>query len=406
MQSFTRYNPTKVLFGKGATVEIRKSKLIPQDARVLVLCGAGGSAGRNGALEAVLAALPTPPVLVLHAVTPNPTSELCASVATQAVAAGPIDWIVAIGGGSVIDAAKFVAVCIDWIARKRSDDPFDCVVHWAAYEAEYEPRPAAHIAAVVTLPASGSETNASCVISHTQSRRKLTLTHPSLAPEFAVLDPAFTATLPAHLIACGIADTFAHVLEQYAAHPPSLAWTLQDRQAEALLSTLLEVAQPALQPAQQDAAAVARATLLWTATQAQDGLIASGVDCCWGAHQIAHEITAFYGVEHAQAVAILVPAVLAFELAQGSRKEKLAQCARRVFGIVADGIDDANLAQQAIHKIVAFFTQTLGLKQKLSECGVDDSHFEEIVSRFAFMPLGSECNIDEEAIKGILCASL
>lgn len=327
MQNFTFKNPTEILFGKGMIREI--AGRIPKDQAVLFLYG-GGSIKKNGVYEQVKAALKGHRVTEFSGIEANPLFETCLK-AVETVKKEKIGFLLAVGGGSVLDASKFIAAA----ARFEGPDP------WAILrENGNNVKTALPIGAVLTLPATGSESNGNSVISRKSTQEKLCFFSPHVFPQFSVLDPETTFSLPIKQVRNGIVDAFVHVMEQYMTYPA--AAPLQDRMAEALLQTLIEVAPAALKK-QDDYEA--RATFMWSATLALNTLIGCGVPQDWSTHMIAHELTAFYGLDHAETLAIVLPGVWQYKLT--AKKKKLEQYGRRVWNV--------KTAKEAILKTEAFF---------------------------------------------------
>jgi NADP-dependent alcohol dehydrogenase len=247
--------------------------------------------------------------------------------------------------------------------------------------------------AVLTLPATGSEMNGFAVISRESIKEKRAFGAPACYPKFSILDPETTKSLPERQVVNGIVDTFVHVAEQYMTvrHAP-----LQDRQAEGILKTLIEEA-PKVKAAPDDYDV--RADLMWCATQALNGLIGCGVPQDWASHMIGHELTALYGLDHAQTLAVVLPAVLRHQ--KSNKLAKLVQYAERVWGISAGTDDDK--AEAAIEKTVEFF-KSLGVKTSLKEYYIGSENFEEIGSRFERrdMKLGEKGIIGSKEVVEIL----
>jgi NADP-dependent alcohol dehydrogenase len=347
MDNFTYCNPVRVVFGKGTIAGLKA--LLPAGARVLMTYG-GGSIKRNGVYAQVLDALKGVDVVELGGIEPNPRYETC----LRAVSLGRrerTDFLLAVGGGSVLDGTKFIAAAMRWTAG----DP------WRMLSEGAPVTDAAPLGCVLTLPATGSEMNAFAVISRDATREKLPFGGEPLYPRFAVLDPETTCSLPPAQTANGIVDAFVHVMEQYMTVPADAP--LQDRQAEAVLATLIEEA-PKVRSAPRDYAV--RANLMWCATQALNGLIGLGVPQDWSTHMIGHELTAFYGLDHARTLAVVLPGVL--EAQAASKRAKLAQYGRRVWGL-RDGDDEA-VARQAVAETDRFFA-SVGVPTRLSDYGVD-----------------------------------
>ncbi len=344
MQNFVFQNPVKILFGRGQIAAIAGE--IPAQARILITYG-GGSIKRNGVYPQVTAALEGRPFSEFGGIKPNPSYETLMR-AVQTVRSERIDFLLAVGGGSVLDGTKFIAA-----AAPFQGDPWDMLAKQAKVEA------ALPLGAVLTLPATGSEMNTFAVISRSQTREKLAFGSPRLYPRFAVLDPETTLSLPRRQISNGIVDAFIHVLEQYLTYPAGAP--LQDRMAEAILLTLIEEGPKTLaDPADYDA----RANLMWCATMALNGLIAVGVPQDWATHMIGHEITALHGLDHAQTLAVVLPGVMRV---CGGKRDKILQYGERVWGIREGGVED-RLAR-AIERTREFF-EAVGVRTRLADYGI------------------------------------
>jgi NADP-dependent alcohol dehydrogenase len=343
MRAFDFQNPTHIVFGKGTIA--RLAKLVPAGARVLVTSG-GGSIKKNGVRDQVLAALGGRKVLEFEGIEPNPEFDTCMR-AVDLVKKEKIDFLLSVGGGSVLDGTKFIGAAACYPEGK---DPWSILLDHGAKVKESVP-----VACVLTLPATGSESNSTAVISRRATGEKLHFGAACSYPVFAVLDPATTFSLPRKQVVNGIVDAYVHVMEQYAT--TLAAAPLQDRQAEAILCTLVESAGKILaDPPDYDA----RATFMWCATQALNTLIGCGVDQDWATHMIGHELTALHGLDHGVTLAIILPGALRERIEQ--KRQKLVQYGKRVFGV--DG------AEAAIDRTEAFF-RDLGMKTRLSEHGID-----------------------------------
>jgi len=343
MHAFDFHNPTHIVFGKGTIAKL--AKLVPQGARVLVTMG-GGSVKRNGVLDQVRKALAGRTVLEFEGIEPNPEFETCMK-AVALVKQERLDFLLAVGGGSVLDGTKLIGAAARYPADK---DPWSILLDHGARVKESLP-----VACVMTLPATGSEANPTAVISRRATGEKYHFGAPCSYPVFAILDPATTFSLPRRQVVNGIVDAYVHTMEQYAT---TLAPApLQDRQAEAILSTLVEDAGKILaDPPDYEA----RATFMWCATQALNTLIGCGVDQDWATHMIGHELTALHGLDHGVTLAIVLPGALRERIEQ--KRAKLTQYGRRVFGV--------DSAEAAIARTEAFFRE-LGMKTRLSEHGID-----------------------------------
>lgn len=381
MNNFIYYNPVKIVFGKGQISKV--SELIPADKKILMTYG-GGSIKRNGVYDQVKNALKGRTLLEFGGIEPNPRYETCMK-AVEICKREKIDFLLSVGGGSVLDGTKFIAAA----AKYTDGDPWDILV----YRNTISIKDAIPLGCILTLPATGSEMNTFAVISRESTKEKLAFSSPLVYPQFSILDPQTTFTLPPEQTANGIVDAYAHVMEQYLTYPVNSP--LQDRQAEAILCTLIEEGPKVLKnPDDYDA----RANIMWCATNALNGLIACGVPQDWATHMIGHELTAFYGLDHARTLAIVMPAVLKHQIK--NKEQKLRQYAKRVWGLQPDSPD---APQQAIEKTAAFF-RSLGVKTKLSEYGISGERFEEIADRFRKrgMRLGEHQNIGPEQVIEIL----
>jgi len=360
MFNFTYYNPTKIVFGRGTIAEL--PQLLPEKARVLMLYG-GGSIKRNGVYDQVCAALMKRKFSEFSGIEPNPRYETCLKAVAQIKDKGS-DFLLAVGGGSVIDATKFIAAA----ARYKGKDPWQLMFDWSLVPADTLP-----LGCVLTLPATGSEMNQGAVISREETQEKLVLHSPYLYPRFSILDPETTYSLPKRQTANGIVDAFVHVTEQYLTFPADAP--LQDRQAEAILLTLIEEGPKALRRPRNYAV---RANLMWCATQALNGLIGCGVPQDWATHLIGHELTALYGIDHAQSLAVVLPGVLHHQLKR--KKAKLLQYAERVWKL-SRGIANVR-AVKAIEKTEQFF-RSLGVGTRLSDYKIPAEAAELAAARLA-----------------------
>lgn len=385
MLNFDYYNPTQIVFGKGSVA--RLSQLVPADARVLVLYG-GGSAERNGTLAEVEEALGKRTVQRFGGIEPNPSYETLME-AVALIRREKLDFLLAVGGGSVIDGTKFVAAAVDY-----PRDPWHILETFGTEIAGALP-----FGAVLTLPATGSEMNNGSVISRKSIQAKLPFSSPHTFPRFSVLDPVKTFTLPPRQIANGVVDAFVHVVEQYLTYPVNAP--VQDRYAEGLLQTLIEVGPQALAvPEDYDV----RANLMWAATQALNGLIGAGVPQDWATHMIGHEITAMFGLDHAQTLAVVLPAML--DLRREAKRDKLLQYATRVWNIDT-GSDDARI-DAAIARTRAFF-ESLGVKTRLSDYGIGTDAPQRLLAQLeahGMTALGERRDMDLALSRRVLEASL
>lgn len=356
MLNFDFYNPTHIAFGQGRIADL--ATLVPADARVLILLG-GESARKNGTLDEVRAALGSRQITEFNGIEPNPSFETL-MLAVEQVKKENIDFLLAVGGGSVLDGTKFVAA-----AALYDGDPTDILKSFGGKVTK-----AMSFGSVLTLPATGSEMNSGGVITIKAIGAKLPFLSKHVFPRFSVLDPTKTYTLPQRQLANGVVDAFIHVMEQYLTYPAG--GFIQDRFAESLLLTLIEHGPQAVESTDY----TARANLMWTATLALNGLIAAGVPSDWSTHMIGHEITAKYGIDHARTLAVVLPAMM--QIRRVAKHEKLLQYAKRVWNIT-EGSDDA-IIDEAIAKTRAFF-ESLGLPTRLSAYDIDDEGITAILKQ-------------------------
>ena len=356
MQNFTFHNPTRILFGQGRIQDLAQE--IPAGQKVLITYG-GGSVLRNGTLQEVRKALQHAVVTEFGGIEPNPTFETLMGAVALARQAGT-EFILAVGGGSVMDGTKFIAAAVPFTG----EDAWDLVLRKAPVKA------ALPFGTVVTLPATGSEMNSGAVITRKATGAKLAFGSPMLFPRFSVLDPTKTYSLPPRQIANGVVDAFVHTTEQYLTFPAHAP--MQDRFSEGILRTLLEVGPVTLaRPEEYEA----RAAFVWSATLALNGLIGAGVPQDWATHMLGHELTAMFGLDHAQSLAVVLPAMLTERLE--SKRAKLAQYAERVWEL-REG-DDETRATQAIARTRDFF-ESLGVKTRLRDYGITAADLDAIIA--------------------------
>ncbi len=376
MNNFSFQNPTRLVFGKGQIAQL--TTLIPADKNIMLTFG-GGSVKINGVYEQVKAALKNHKYIEFWGIEPNPTVETLRKAISEGKK-NKIDFLLAVGGGSVLDGTKLIAagICYDgdaWdiVLQGRSDDsiPF---------------------ASVMTLPATGSEMNAGAVISRSETREKYAFSNRH--PLFSILDPETTYSLPAFQIACGIADIFVHVVEQYMTTPGQSR--TMDRWAEGILQTLVEIA-PKIRENQNDYDLMS--DYMFSATLALNGFISMGVSQDWATHMIGHELTALHGITHGHSLSIVYPGTLRTLKAQ--KHDKLLQYGLRVWGI-NEGTEEERV-DRAISETELFF-RSLGLATRLSENGVGDDTIDTIVNRFnkAGAAYGEKRNVTGELAGQIL----
>ncbi|HDO1324610.1 alcohol dehydrogenase [Aeromonas veronii] len=375
MNNFTLHTPTKILFGQGQIAQLREQ--LPSDARVMITYG-GGSVVRSGLLEQIRNELAGMTLFEFGGIEPNPAYETLMG-AVELARAERVDFLLAVGGGSVLDGTKFIAAAAHYDLAK---DPWHILETVGS-----EVRSAIPLGSVLTLPATGSEMNMGAVITRRSSGDKVHFFSPFVMPRFAVLDPVLTYTLPERQVANGVVDAFVHIVEQYLTYPVNAK--VQDRFAEGLLLTLIEEGPKALaEPHNYEV----RANIMWSATMALNGLIGAGVPQDWATHMLGHELTALHGLDHAQTLAVVLPALL-----QAKRKQKhakLLQYAERVWGLnsgsEAERIDDAIAATRD-------FFERMGVKTRLREYGLKDLGIDTLIGKLGehgMTRLGEHSDID------------
>lgn len=358
MTDFEFYNPVRIFFGRDQIINIKNH--IPAGSKVMVIYG-GGSIFRNGVYDKVKEALNNFEITEFGGIEPNPVYET-AMKAVGIAREKQIDFLLGAGGGSVIDAVKFIAAAIPF----RFGDP------WNILSKKMPVMSAVPFGAVLTLPATGTEMNKNSVISRRSTTEKLAFDSPFVFPRFSVLLPEAAGTLPQTQVANGIVDAFVHVIEQYLTYPVNAP--VQDRFAEAILLTLIEEGPKVYaDPADYEA----MSNLMWSATMALNGLLSCGVPGDWSVHSIGHELTAFHGIDHARTLAIVLPGL--WKALREEKKDKLLQYGERVWKIT-EGTEEEKV-DSAIDKTVDFF-ESLGVKTRLSDYGVSGDTIDRIVARF------------------------
>lgn len=369
MNNFTYHNPTKIIFGENTISQI--SKEIPAGARVLMTYG-GGSIMKNGVYDQVMIALESHTVLEFGGIEPNPQYATLMK-AVELCRKENIDFLLAVGGGSVLDGTKFIAAAVPF-----DGEPWDILAKNAKVKT------AVPLASVLTLPATGSEMNAFAVISRKELGRKLAFgAPPHTFPKFSVLDSLVTRSLSKRQRGNGVVDAFIHVTEQYLTYPQEAR--LQDRYAEAVLKTLIEIGPEYIEnPDSSDAAS----NLVWSATMALNGLLATGVVTDWATHSIGHELTALHGIDHARTLAIVWPGMM--RVMKDEKREKLLQFARRVWDIQSGNEDE--MIEDAISRTEAFFNM-LGVPTRLADYNLEKSDIKNVVENLKannFVALGEK----------------
>lgn len=385
MLNFDLQNPVKILFGKGQIAKLKSQ--IPAGANILVLYG-GGSIKKNGVYEQVTEALKDFDYTEFGGIPANPEYEVLLD-ALAIIKSEKIDFLLAVGGGSVIDGTKFLASA----ALYDGEEPWDILAKNIRTEVGMP------FGTVLTLPATGTEMNSGSVVSRREIGQKLGMGGPGLFPQFSILDPTVVASIPQRQLANGITDAFTHVMEQYMTYP--IGADLQDRFAESIMSSLVTTAPKLMKdPADYTIAA----NFMWCCTMALNGLIQKGVPNDWAIHAIGHELTALYGIDHARTLAIIAPRHYAHFL--DNKKEKLAQYSERVWNITEGTVEEK--ANAAIAKTEEFF-HSMDISTRLSDYtdqyeGTAEKVSETLRER-GWVALGERKAVTPEAVKVIVDGS-
>ncbi|MDM7860057.1 iron-containing alcohol dehydrogenase [Alteromonas sp. ASW11-36] len=382
MRNFSFHNPTMVQFGKGSISKLTKM-LSPKD-KILMLYG-GGSIKQNGVYQQVLDATADLDIVEFGGIEANPEySTLMRAV--ELAREEKISFILAVGGGSVIDGSKFVAAAI----------PFEGDA-WNILNGSTV-KTAVPLGCILTLPATGSETNTAAVVNRSEQKLKKAFASPKVQPQFAILDPEVTYSLPTRQLINGVIDPFVHVIEQYLTYP--IGASVQDRFAESILINLIEIGKDAIADVDYDK----RANLMWNATQALNGLIGAGVPQDWSTHMIGHELTAAYGLDHAATLAIVLPRLM--DAKRKNKHAKLLQYAERVWNI--DTSDESAAIDQVISKTEDFF-RDLGMRTKLSEYDIGEEAADVVKQGLitnGYLKLGEHQDITPDDAARIITASV
>jgi len=385
MLNFDFYNPTRILFGQGRIADL--DEVVPAQARVLILYG-GGSVKSNGVLDEVRTALGSREVQEFAGIEPNPSYDTLMRAVEQ-VRNEKLDFLLAVGGGSVIDGTKFVAA-----AAKFEGDT------WAILEKHgRNVTSALPIGTVLTLPATGSEMNSGGVVTRKSLKAKVSFMNRLLFPQFSILDPSKTFTLPIRQVGNGVVDAFVHVMEQYLTYPADAP--LQDRFAEGILLTLIEEGPKALAEPEDY---TVRANIMWCATMALNGLIGAGVPQDWATHMVGHELTALYGLDHAQTLAIVLPSML--RVRKNDKRAKLLQFAERIWHLT--GGDEDMRIEAAIEKTQAFFEQ-MNVKTRLGDYELGTESIAAVLQQLQdhkMIGLGERRDVTLEVSRRVLEMSL
>jgi NADP-dependent alcohol dehydrogenase len=381
MENFTYFNPTRIHFGKGQIAAIDGE--LPAGSRVLLLAG-GGSIRTNGVHDQVRRALGNRVVFEFFGVEANPDFDTLMK-AVEVARRENVDWVLAVGGGSVLDGAKFVAAAVPYTGDA-----------WEILQTRGSKLQAAlPIGTVLTLPGTGSEANGAAVISRRSIKQKLAFIHPLAFPRFSILDPETTFSLPERQISNGVADAFTHVIEQYLTYPARAA--IQDRFAESVMRVLIDEGPVSVRnPTDYDC----RANVVWAATWALNGAIGAGVPHDWASHMIGHELTALHGIDHARTLAVVLPSLL--NVQRASKGAKLVQYGERVWGI--DKGSETERIDAAIGRTRNFY-ESLGLRTRLADYNVKAETASEVAGRLkarGLLNIGERSNITPEVVEQIL----
>jgi NADP-dependent alcohol dehydrogenase len=384
MLNFELYNPVNYIFGKDQIAKL--SELVPANSKVLMAFG-GGSIFKNGVYEQVKNALKGFEIVEFGGIEPNPRFETLMK-AVQIIREQKIDFILAVGGGSVIDGVKFISAAVNFDGNEE-----DILRKRILFK---DTKAVVPFGTVLTLPATGSEMNSGAVVTIEATQEKLTLGGSALFPRFSIVDPTVITSLPKRQLQNGVVDAFTHVMEQYLTFPHDAL--LQDRLAESILKTLIEVGPSVVEnPGDYKLAS----NFVWCATMALNGLIQKGVPSDWATHMIGHELTALYEIDHARTLAIIGPNL--YKVMFETKKDKLAQYGERVWNISRNTVDET--AHQAIEKTIEFF-HIMGMKTKISENAENiENTADFIVNRFeerGWKGLGEKQNITLEKVRKIV----
>lgn len=384
MLNFELYNPVNYVFGKGQMAKL--TDLVPTNTKILLAYG-GGSIFKNGVYDQVKAALPNHDIVEFGGIEPNPRFETLMK-AVEIIRAEKIGFILAVGGGSVIDGVKFISAAVNF-----EGDEADILKKRILFKDASKVIP---FGTVLTLPATGSEMNSGAVVTIEATQEKLTLGGSALFPVFSIVDPTVITSLPKRQLQNGVVDAFTHVMEQYLTYTHDAL--LQDRISESILQTLIEIGPDVVEnPSDYKLAS----NFVWSATMALNGLIQKGVPSDWATHMIGHELTALYEIDHARTLAIIGPNL--YRVMFDTKKDKLAQYGQRVWNIQGNSTEE--IAEKSIEKTVEFFHK-MGMKTKISENAENiEKTADFIVNRFeerGWKGLGEKQLVTLEKVKAIV----
>ncbi len=388
MNAFAFYNPTQLFYGKDQLEKNLLSQVRTYGERVLLVYG-GGSIKSFGLYDRVMNLLKDGGVTVfeLSGIEPNPrltTVKKGIALCRE----HDIQLILAVGGGSVLDASKAIA----------GGALYDGDV-WDFYSTRKRPERALPLGTILTLAATGSEMNSGGVITNWETNEKIGSGSVHTFPKFSFCDPTNTFTVSREQTTYGIVDMFSHVLEQYFSHTPNTA--LQERLCESVMSTIIEYAPRVLEHPQDE---TARETIMYCGTMALNGMIAMGMLGDWATHGIEHEVSAYYDIPHGGGLAILFPNWMKHVLSEGTAR--FAQLGTRVFGIEKSGKDEHAVALEAIAAVRSFF-DSIGAPKRLADYDIPDEHLGKMAAHAVRMgTLGNYKKLSESDVLAILKASL
>lgn len=380
MNDFTFKNPTKIIFGKDSHLQLAE-ELNGYGKKVMLIFGKN-SAKKSGVYSKVLDQLKDLEIKEFWGIEPNPRVETIRKALTLAKDFKP-NILLAVGGGSVIDATKLISA-----SYYTGSDPWE-VVNDAKQITKALP-----LATVLTVAATGSEMDCYSVITNWSEHKKNSWESTLVYPQFSILNPEFTYSLSALQTAYGIVDIYSHVLEQYMNTTKNAL--LQDRWAESIIQTLIEIGPKVIKDLDNYNL---RANLMYCSTMALNGFISMGVSQDWATHNIEHELSAFYDIPHGAGLAVLTPHWL--NEVKSQKHDKMAQYARRVWGLKGE---DDEVIIEAIAKTYDFFFD-LGIAMSLKDYGINDEHFKEMSERLTPNKIG-EIKLDQQQILNILNSSL
>lgn len=387
MHNFEFFNPVNIVFGKGQISQL--NKLVPAGTKIMLAYG-GGSIFKNGVYDQVKTALKGYDIVEFGGIEPNPHYETLMKAA-EIVRNENLGFILAVGGGSVLDGVKFIAAAACW----EGTDPWD----FLAQRAKLTVTKATPLGSVLTLPATGSEMNGTAVVTRFATKEKLAFGSNAVLPKFSILDPTVVFSLPEKQVANGVVDAFVHVIEQYLTYPVNSP--IQDRFAESILVTLVEEGPKVLADRSDYEAA---ANFMWAATMALNGLIGTGVPQDWATHMIGHELTAFYNIDHARTLAIVLPGIMRVKME--NKREKLLQFGERVWKITAGTPEERINA--TISRTVEFF-ESFGIPTKLSAYAIGADFIPVVCDRFTqrgFTGIGERGDLSVAQIGEVLTLQL